>query len=105
VWCYLKFSSPQKNCLRSLHFCQLKYSTKYSICKWTAELGKGENSKIYEGRICIYGTVPARMGLRLPVAFVKESLALYSTVCQNHYRRFEMWFDGKNCWMQHIYIE
>jgi len=40
----------------------LKYETPYSVCKSIAEPEKGENSKIWEGKVHTYGIVPAEMG-------------------------------------------
>jgi hypothetical protein len=40
----------------------LKYETLYSVCKSTNEPEKGENNKIWEGRIRTYGIVPTEMG-------------------------------------------
>jgi len=34
----------------------------YSFCKWTGELKKGENSKIWAGKIGTYRIIPVEVG-------------------------------------------
>jgi hypothetical protein len=51
-WMLLKIFLTQSNWLMILQFCvNLKYETKFSICKQTVAVGKGDNSKMWQGRI------------------------------------------------------